>query len=68
VTGADRMRTANAHLAIEDLVDFYKRWPGLRDIAVDLQSDAQLAQDQQAILEWMVLVIDRVGPADLERK
>ena len=45
MTWADRMRTANAHLAIEDIVDFYKLWPDLRDIAVDLQSDAQLAQD-----------------------
>lgn len=51
---------------IEDLVDFYKRWPDLRDEATRLQRASFLTTEQASILNWMVLVIDRVGPADFD--
>lgn len=53
-------------IVIEDLVDFYKRWPELRQEALAIQNAPRLAADKKALLEWMIMVIDRVGPADLE--
>lgn len=52
--------------AIEDLVDFYKRWPDLRTQAIEIQSEPNLSEGKRDLLEWMIMVIDRVGPADLE--
>lgn len=51
---------------IEDLVDFYKRWPGLRDDICKLRAGEMVTADQAAIVRWMVFMMDRVGPADLE--
>lgn len=52
--------------SIEDLVDFYRRWPDLREEATKLQRAPFLTTEQASILNWMVLVIDRVGPADFD--
>lgn len=51
-------------IVIEDLVDFYRRWPELRNEALAISTDGHLSQNRKALLEWMILVIDRVGPAD----
>lgn len=51
---------------IEDLVDFYKRWPELKQSIVQLEPGDVVDERQKAILEWMTFVIDRVGPVDLE--
>ena len=51
---------------IEDIVDFYRRWPDLRSEAEQIMTDAQLDEEQKTLMKWMVFVIDRVGPADLE--
>ncbi|MDG1863324.1 MAG: hypothetical protein P8J02_09010 [Yoonia sp.] len=52
-------------IEIKDLVDFYERWPELRKHAVEMQSAPHLAEEKTALLEWMIMVIDRVGPSDL---
>jgi hypothetical protein len=52
---------------IEDLVDFYKNWPELRSVAVDLRKHCDLCEKDIEVLNWMIRVVDRVGPADLER-
>jgi len=51
-------------IEIKDLVDFYERWPDLRKHAVAMQSAPYLSKEKTALLEWMIMVIDRVGPAD----
>lgn len=61
-----KMPKSNDETAIADLVDFYKRWPDLRDQALEIQAEVDLSQSKRALLEWMIMVIDRVGPADLE--
>lgn len=50
---------------IEDLVDFFGRWPNTRQTAVKMLEDPKLDPEQATVLEWMIFVIDRVGPADL---
>jgi hypothetical protein len=50
---------------IEDLVDFYQRWPDLRTTAMILSRDGRLDPKERTILQWMVRVVDRVGPVDL---
>lgn len=60
------MPQSNDETAIEDLVDFYQRWPELRCQALEIQSEPQLSQSKRDLMEWMIMVIDRVGPADLE--
>ncbi|GAA6189782.1 hypothetical protein [Litorivita sp. NS0012-18] len=54
--------------AIQDLVDFYHRWPELREEAVSVAETCKLEGGQREILGWMIKVIDRVGPADLAKE
>ncbi len=51
---------------IEDFVEFYRRWPALREDVRGMQSGSEISSDQASIIRWMVLVIDRVGPADFD--
>lgn len=50
---------------IADLVDFYRRWPDLRSEARAMADGTALAPEQREVLDWMIRVVDRVGPADL---
>lgn len=50
---------------IVDLVDFYDRWPTLRGAMHALAEDPQLGPEEQETLSWLILLADRVGPADL---
>ena len=59
------MSQTPSHGDIEDLVDFYNRWPELRPVAMRVQKDNRLGPGERDILNWMILMIDRVGPADL---
>lgn len=52
--------------AIADLVDFYKCWPDLRVTAMKLKKNNALAEKDIEVLDWMIRVVDRVGPADLK--
>ncbi len=51
--------------AIEGLVEFYEHWHTLRTQAVALSKSTALTEEQAIMIEWMIRVIDRVGPADL---
>lgn len=53
---------------IEDLVDFFGRWPNTRRKALNLLESPELDSEQANILKWMIFVIDRVGPADLDNQ
>ncbi|MFD1797408.1 hypothetical protein FQV27_12400 [Paracoccus aurantiacus] len=61
------MSGAESHLNIRSINDFYERWPNLREHPLQLLENDQLPADLRMVLNWMVVVIDRVGPADLDR-
>jgi hypothetical protein len=50
---------------INDLLDFYDRWPSLRGSMQALSEDHSLSESQRETLSWLILLADRVGPADL---
>ncbi len=56
----------HADIQIRDLVDFYHQWPDLRDVIMRLRDGPNVDDRETLILEWMILVMDRVGPADIE--
>ncbi|WP_166417426.1 hypothetical protein [Cochlodiniinecator piscidefendens] len=50
---------------IADLFEFYERWPMLRSTIVHLTIDPTISPQDQEILNWMVLLVDRIGKADI---
>lgn len=50
---------------IRDIVDFYDRWPTLRLRMETLVTAGDLTAQDRIVLDWMMRVIDRVGPADI---
>ncbi|EPX81621.1 hypothetical protein [Litoreibacter arenae] len=50
---------------ITDLLDFYDRWPLLRVEMKALSEGNLLNEDERETLSWLILLADRVGPADL---
>ena len=54
--------------AIENLVDFYRCWPELRAAAVHLKNKKTLDPEDVDVLDWMIRIVDRVGPSDLEKE
>ena len=50
---------------IANLVDFYARWPMLRRQMQKVASGAPLSSDDQQVLQWLIRIIDMVGPGDL---
>lgn len=55
----------NSQLPIKDVVDFYARWPELRPRIVAIAKRASIAEGDADILNWLVAVVDMVGPSDL---
>lgn len=51
---------------IEDIVDFYNRWPKLRSVATQMSECNDFSEREKRVLDWMITVIDRVGPADID--
>jgi hypothetical protein len=51
--------------SIDDVVDFYSRWPELRKRALELTQAEMTDAGDRDLLNWMVLIIDRMGPNDL---
>jgi hypothetical protein len=49
-----------------DLIDFYRRWPEFREIAVALARRGDLSTEQRETLSWLILLADRVGEQDIE--
>ena len=60
------VKTPESGEDIQDLVDFYQQWPELREVAMTLSRDGRLDRTERVILQWMVRVVDRVGPVDLK--
>jgi hypothetical protein len=49
----------------QSLVDFYNAWPDLRPNMVQLSKRGDLTPDQLETLNWMILLIDRLGFSDI---
>lgn len=49
----------------QSLVDFYNAWPDLRPNVVQLSKRKDLTPEQLATLNWMILLIDRLGFSDI---
>jgi hypothetical protein len=49
-----------------DLLDFYRRWPEFREIAVALTRRAELSPDERKTINWLVLLVDRIGERDID--
>jgi hypothetical protein len=49
-----------------DLIDFYRRWPEFREVAVALGARADLSPLQRETVSWLILLIDRLGEQDIE--
>ena len=48
-----------------DLIDFYRRWPEFREIAVALAGRADLSPAQRDTVNWLILLVDRIGERDI---
>lgn len=53
---------------ITDLVDFYRQWPEMRRQACALRDRGDVGEEDREILKWMIRVVDRVGPSDLNQE
>lgn len=52
-------------LPIKDVVDFYARWPELRPRMVAITKNGSMTEGDVDILNWLVAVVDMVGPTDI---
>ena len=52
-------------IEIGDVFEFYTQWPDLRDRIVALKEGDALTPEDREIVDWMIHVMDRVGPSDL---
>ena len=50
---------------IQDLVDFYLRWPEFRAVATNLQSRPELTDLERETIHWLAVLADKVGDRDL---
>jgi len=53
------------------VIDFYRRWPEFREIALRLAQRADLSAGQRETVEWLIRLVDRIGERDvgpLERR
>lgn len=62
----DQQSDEPGHDAPRDLIDFYRRWPDFRQIAVQLAENTQLSPSERQTIHWLVLLVDRVSDRDLE--
>jgi len=60
------MSDPKAPLDIKSAVEFYEEWPRLRAQAAAVSGEFRDDPQKVALLEWMIRVIDMVGPHDLK--
>jgi len=56
--------TALAH--VRDLIDFVRHWDTYRDVAQTASGSSALTTEQKAVIDWLIMLADRVGPRDAE--
>lgn len=55
-------------MTITDAVDFYEKWPVLRERAEKLVETRDMTQKDSELLKWMIRMVDMVGPHDITRQ
>jgi hypothetical protein len=48
-----------------DLIDFFRRWPEFRETAIALARRAELSAVERETVNWLVLLVDRIGERDI---
>lgn len=48
-----------------DLADFVLRWPNFRTSAQAIMSGLAIDGRERLVLQWLIELADRVGPADI---
>jgi len=61
------MPPSEPRFSIDDVVEFYSRWPELRKRVLELAQAEKTGPADGEVLNWMVLIIDRIGPNDLKQ-
>ncbi len=51
---------------VRDVADFHTRWREFRALALGLSQSGRLSEGEADTLGWMIAVLDRIGPKDLE--
>ncbi len=51
---------------IRDVADFHVRWAEFRPQAQSLCANRALPPADQDLLVWMIALLDRIGPQDIE--
>lgn len=51
---------------VRDVADFHLRWPEFRPIAKGLSRNPTLSPSESDTLAWMIELLNRIGPQDLE--
>ena len=54
------------HPVIRDVADFHLRWQEFRPTGMTILKSRSLTPDEIKVLTWMIELIDRVGPQDVE--
>jgi hypothetical protein len=57
---------SNPGVKVRDVADFHLRWREFRPVAKALGQSARLTEVESDTLHWMVELLDRIGPKDLE--
>lgn len=50
---------------IQDLADFYTRWPSQRGIVDRVIAHPHLSDEEREVVVWLKRLADRVGPQDI---
>ncbi|MEL6914796.1 MAG: hypothetical protein AAFP13_09865 [Pseudomonadota bacterium] len=50
---------------IQDLADFYTRWPSQRSIVDRVIAEPSLSEEEREVIIWLKRLADRVGPQDI---
>ena len=59
-------RPAQSNSPIRDVADFHMRWAEFRPLAHSLCANRALSAAEQDLMVWMVALLDRIGPQDIE--
>lgn len=51
---------------VRDVADFHSRWREFRPVALGLGQKRRLTEAEADTLAWMIALLDRIGPKDLD--
>lgn len=51
---------------VDDLIDFFSNWSKIRPTVVDLSKNRKLSSSERKLIDWLVILADRVSKYDLD--